>query len=123
MEFIYDFNEEMLIKIIKNALASGYQIKNTEWLDNWERGEGCPSIDYCLDEDDLADFNDDEENVWDLLPEENKYGCAELNFVKDDDYISFYHIESGDEYIHKNCLCFLSDEEKKALGIVKKEEK
>ena len=106
MEFIYDFDENMLITIIKNALKEGYKLLLTEWMDEWEREEGCPSINYELDIDDYYEY---EEDVWSILPEENKYGCGELNFVKENEYICFYHIENGDEYICEESLVFLKN--------------
>ena len=94
MEFVRDFSFDDLELIVEKALAEGYKILLTEWLDEWEREEGCPSICYELDYEDIyteyGDLN---------VPEETKYGCAEWNFVKDDEYIFGYHIERGDEYI------------------------
>lgn len=111
MEFVYDFEEEDLINIVKNALKEGYEIRYTEWLDNFERSEGIPSIDYNLDEEDLSSFikNDD---IYSILPEVNKYGCAELNFVKNNEYICFYHIERSDEYVCNEAYVFINKEEK-----------
>lgn len=104
MDYIYDFSEEQLVEIIKNALSEGYKIHLTEWCDEWEREEGCPSISYDLNEEDLEDY---EEDVYSVLPECTKHGCSELNFIKDDEYICFYHIEYGEEYICKEALEFL----------------
>lgn len=100
-----DMNEEDLVKIIKNALSEGYSILQTEWLDEWEREEGCPSVSYELDECDLEDW---EENVFMIFPEYTKNGCSELNFIKGNEYIEFYHGEYGDEYISLEAMQFLN---------------
>ena len=124
MDFIYDFDGEMLDIIVKKALKKGYKIRKTEWLDNWEREEGCPSVDHYLDDEDLEEFYEYEDSFY-IFPEEpSKYGCAELNFVKGSEYICFYHIERGDEYICSDCLCFLTkkQEEKYLKNTIKKKE-
>lgn len=99
-----EMKEEDLIKIIKNALNEGYRILQTEWMDEWEREEGCPSVCYELDDEDLEDF---EEDVFMIFPEYTKNGCSELNFVKESEYIEFYHGEYGDEYISSDAMQFL----------------
>lgn len=106
MEHIYNFTEEQLIQIISNALEEGYKLKLTEWMDEWEREEGCPSIEYELDKEDYAGYKED---VYSILPEETKHGCGELNIVKNNEYICFYHIEKGDEYICAEALDFLKE--------------
>ncbi len=114
MEFVYDFEAKDLTKIVRNALKEGYKIRYTEWLDNYEREEGLPSIDYYLDEEDLVTFKEeeDENDIYSILPEANKYGCVELNFVKNNEYICFYHIERSDEYVCNEAYVFINKEEK-----------
>ena len=43
MDFIYDFERELVEEIIRHAVKQGYSILITEWIDEWEREEGCPS--------------------------------------------------------------------------------
>lgn len=55
----------------------------------------------------LEDLEGYKEDVYSILPECTKYGCSELNVVKDNEYICFYHIEYKEEYICKEALNFL----------------
>lgn len=109
MEYIYDYTEEQLIEIVRKALNKGYKLLLTEWVDEWEREEGCPSVCHELAEENYKDF---EENIYSILPDySNTYsrgGCSELNIVKDNEYICFYHDEYGDNYICKEALDFLN---------------
>lgn len=98
MEFINNFTDEQIEIIIKNATEEGYKAQVTKWLDSWEREEGCPSECYY----DLEEFIS---NGYSLDYE--KCGCSELNFVKDNEYINFYHIEANDKYICDDALVFL----------------
>jgi len=93
--------DEEMKTIIKNALNEGYEVRRTEWLDEWERDMGEPSVCYELDEGDLEEY---EYNPCLILEDYPKDGCAELNFVKDDEYINFYHIERTEEYFEAEAI-------------------
>jgi hypothetical protein len=102
MDFIYDFEKELVEEIIRHAIKQGYSILITEWIDEWEREEGCPSGQRTITPEKYYKNYEGKEYL--LLPDYTKYGCSELNFTKDDEYICCYHIELSDEYICKECL-------------------
>lgn len=58
----------------------------------------------------MEDGSFDEEDFYmGLLPEETKHGCGEINILKGDEYICFYHIERGDKYISSESLDFIKN--------------
>lgn len=109
MEFIYDYTEEQLVEVIKKALSEGYSLLLTEWVNEWEREEGCPSVCYELSEEEYKGY---EEDVYSVLPDYSsnysRGGCSELNLIKDGEYICFYHDEYEDNYICKEALDFMN---------------
>lgn len=96
----FDYDED-LVPIVENALAEGYQIQETIWVDEWEREEGEPSICEIVDPEEI--YKDGILN----LPSTDDYtrgACAEWNFVKDDEYICFFHTEHACEYLCKEAV-------------------
>jgi hypothetical protein len=107
MEFVYDYTEDMISNIIKNALIEGYIIRCSGWLNEWEREEGCPSEEYDIDpqkRDSNECFIDSHGMPVYELPEYPQDGCREWNFVKDDKYITFFHTEKSNTYINQEAI-------------------
>jgi hypothetical protein len=105
MEFIYDFTEQVLKEIVKRALEEGYEIRITEWMDEWEREEGCQSVCFNISKEEF--YEEYEGSINAILPECTKHGCGELNLTKENDYICCYHVEYTEEYICRESLDFI----------------
>ena len=109
MDFIYNFEIELVEEIIRHAMKKGYNIQITEWIDEWEREEGCPSISRLISSEKY--YKEYEGREYYLLPKSNKYGCSELNFIKGSEYVCFYHTELNDTYICEEALDLINLDE------------